>query len=122
MCMDFDPPEFWSERQIKRARKEHRCDECYRTISVGEPYWYAFARHSDGPYSGTTCRHCRVIANWLQRNCGGFVYSMMVEDFGNHAEGSIGMMRLIVGARRKWASFGDRTRLLPAPHDPRDME
>jgi hypothetical protein len=122
MCMiDGNYPEFWSERKIASSRKEHRCDECFRTIRIGEPYWSAFGKQDGGTYTGTTCRHCRVIAEWLVRNCNGFLYSEIVEDFGNHAEGSIDMLRLVVSARRKWSSFADPERLLPVPRAPADM-
>lgn len=120
----FDPcdgPEFWSEKRILRARKEHRCDECNRKIVIGESYWYAFGKQESHTYTGITCLHCRVIAEWLLRNCDGFVYEAMVEDFGNHAEGSIDMLRLVVGAKRQWKSFNDPSKLMPIPSNPRDM-
>lgn len=122
MCMvDYgDAPEFWFERHVKRARLAHECAECHRPIAVGEEYWRGFGKQDGYTYNCATCRHCRVISDWLWRNCDGFVYGAMVEDFGNHAEGSIDMLRLVIGARRRWQRF-DRTGLMSVPRDPRDM-
>lgn len=123
MCMidNGDRPEFWSEKTIRKSRKDHKCGECGRIIAIGEPYWYGFGKQDGYTYDAKTCQHCRIIANWLRRNCNGFIYSAMVEDFGNHAEGGIDMLRLVVGARRQWRSFNDRNVLLPLPRDPKDM-
>jgi hypothetical protein len=46
---------------------------------------------------------------------------MVIEDFGNHATANIPMLRIVVGARRKWCSFVDPSQLLPVPIDPPDM-
>lgn len=35
---DYDPPEFGSINNVKRARKVHRCDECSGPIFAGESY------------------------------------------------------------------------------------
>ncbi len=46
-CEDGDPPEFFTEAK-RRARKEHRCDECYRPIAVGDRY-----QRVSGKWDGT---------------------------------------------------------------------
>ena len=121
MIDDGCRPEFWSEKMIVSARKEHKCEECGRNIGAGEPYWYGFGKQDGYTYDSKTCRHCRVIADWLLRNCNGFMYTAMVDDFRNHAEGTVSMLRLVVGARRKWRRFSDPSRLMPVPADPPDM-
>lgn len=123
MCMidDGDRPEFWSEKSIRKSRKEHKCEECGRAIAVGEPCWYGFGKQDGYTYSSRTCTHCRVIADWLLRNCRGFVYGAMIEDFGNHAEANVAMLRIVVGARRGWRRFGDRAQLMAVPSAPADM-
>ena len=122
MCMaDYgDRPEFWSEKS-QTARKEHRCEECHRTIRAGEVYWCGFGKQEGSTYSSKTCSHCRVASDWLCRNCHGFLYSKVIEDFGEHAEANLPMLRIVVGASRKWQSFTDPARLLPVPADPPDM-
>ena len=122
MCMiEYgDGPEFWHEKS-QTARKEHRCDECSRQIRRGEVYWYAFGKCDGYTYEAKTCSHCRVACEWLNRNCHGFVYQAVIEDFGEHAEDNLPMLRIVVGARRQWQSFADPSRLLPVPADPPDM-
>jgi hypothetical protein len=64
---DFDPPEFY-HREIRRARKPHRCHECGGAIVVGEQY-----EHVRGKWEGyidtfDTCERCVDIRTWLKNN------------------------------------------------------
>lgn len=36
---DGDRASAWSERRIKRARKDHQCQSCCATIRAGRAYW-----------------------------------------------------------------------------------
>lgn len=36
---DYDCAKAWSERRIRRARKDHRCRACGTTIRAGTSYW-----------------------------------------------------------------------------------
>jgi hypothetical protein len=120
MVDDADPPEFWREKS-HHARKAHMCEECGRVISPGEVYWYGFGKQNGYTYDSKTCAHCRVLSDWLVRNCNGYLYGAIIDDFQHHAEGSLPMLRIVVGARRRWRSFQDQARLLPIPTDPPDM-
>jgi hypothetical protein len=120
MADDGDAPEFWREKS-HRARKPHKCEECGREISPGEVYWYGFGKQEGSTYDSRTCAHCRVASNWLLRNCNGFVYGAMIDDLRDHAEGSMPMLRIVVGARRRWRNFQEPAGLLPIPTDPPDM-
>jgi hypothetical protein len=54
---------FYSTRDVKSARKSHRCDECMREISVGSPYrkWSCVA---EGEFwHGTVHQNCQDWAN-----------------------------------------------------------
>lgn len=116
MCMvdQGDGPSFWTETQF-RARKVHRCCECYRDIKAGEQYWKSFGVNDGTASSDKMCEHCRVPAQWLSKSCGGFLYSMVEEDIREHATGNLPLLRFVVGMRRKWRSFTDPSRLLPVP-------
>jgi hypothetical protein len=111
----------FSSRADPKARKAHRCDECGRDILPGETYRYARGMAYDEFWQAKVCAHCMVAAKWLLTNCRGFLYHGILDDFEEHAEGRFGMLRIKVGARRKWASFADPSRLLPVPPYPRDM-
>lgn len=61
-CEDGEPPEFYRERLISRARKAHRCCECSRAIPVGAAYRYTAGKW-DGCFNEyTTCLRCEALA------------------------------------------------------------
>lgn len=64
---DFDPPTVSSARTVT-ARKPHRCEECERTIAVGERYRYRFMVYDGYPQSTYTCSHCHEIEQWVSTN------------------------------------------------------
>lgn len=116
MCMEGEPPDFFSESRPK-ARKEHQCDECLRAIAVGEKY-----RRGAGKWDGeicvrTTCSHCSVGMDLLGKECEGWVYEMVAEDLETHISEilpwSEDAKRLVEGMRRKWRDW-DGT-LMPIP-------
>lgn len=121
MCMvDYgDPCSVYSARDVT-ARKEHRCAECGRCISVGERYRYAFGVQ-DYPFWAHTCAHCIVAQKWLVLNCGGFLHEGVIEDISEHVieypDLAFGLSRLKKGMQRQWRSFKG-SGLLPIPHIP----
>lgn len=123
MCMIDDDgyaPEFWRE-EARRARKQHKCQECNRLVAKGEHYWFHASKHDGKFHSSKMCAHCRVAAQWLLRNCRGYLYTQVIEDLQEHAEANLAMLRLVVGANRKWRSFANPAVLMPIPTDPPDM-
>ncbi len=109
----------------RRARKERRCDECSRTIGVGETY-----RASKGLYDGywsayVMCGHCEVAASWLAANCGGFMHHGVWEDFEEHIteypQLARPLERLRVGRKRRWLRF-DGSGLMAVPPVPPTLE
>lgn len=117
---DTDVNSFYLEQE-RRARKTHRCRECYREIGVGEVYLIASGKSDGSVWASKMCAHCRVASEWLVRNCNGFIFGAVIEDVHEHAEGDLPLLKLVVGARRGWRSFVDPDRLLPVPLDPPDM-
>lgn len=78
-CIDVDEPaDVHHTREIKRARKPHRCCECGRTIPVGSPYRYETAC-SDGRWDTyKTCTLCASIRD--DRFPCGFYWTRLWED------------------------------------------
>lgn len=85
MCMidDGDTPRVHSSRMVK-ARKEHKCDECGRTICKGEPYEYTFIV-MDSASEYHTCQHCLVGCKWLSDTCDGYILGGVKGDLYEHA-------------------------------------
>ncbi len=78
---DYDPPSFLCERILK-ARKEHRCFECRRTIVKGQPY-----ERTAGVWNGSfstykICFACRTLREWVSISlpCFCWCYGNMLED------------------------------------------
>jgi len=102
------------------ARKNHKCSECSRVIAKGEQYLlerYAF----DGEITTSkTCAHCQVVREWLQRECGGWLFGGVAEDIHEHAregEYGFGVKKLSIGMSMKWQLR--RGGLWPIPVVPR---
>lgn len=109
--------------QVKSSRKEHRCNECGRTIAKGEGYHRAELCMEGGWYTFHTCVHCRVACAWLSEQCGGYLHEGVLEDVMEHAAVyHLGRLtRLEVGMKRKWKRF-DGYGLMPVPQVPRVVE
>lgn len=111
MCMadDAEACTFWNSTW-RRARKMYKCGECGRTILYGEHYLY-MAWLFDGDFSTSRmCAHCHVAAEWLMKNCGGWLAWGIREDVQEHVDEYAylgwrylaGLGRLTIGMRRKW--------------------
>jgi hypothetical protein len=64
---DYDPPQFY-HKEIRKARKPHKCCECTGMIAVGEKY-----EHVRGKWEGfldtyDTCERCLDIWQWTKNN------------------------------------------------------
>lgn len=117
MCMHDDPsvdmPEFCG-RSNRKARKDRKCSECFRTIKVGETYEYMAGKWDGRLDTFSTCQHCLVAREWLVNECGGYVFGGVKEDLRQHWEershyrrrwGRDMLKRLagaVWGMRRKW--------------------
>jgi len=124
MCStDGDRADVWTETG-RKARKDHRCTECGRTIVKSEIYWRAFTLFDGRCDTYKTCTHCRVGQAWLIDNCGIFLHHGLDEEMAEHAEDypsiRFGFLRIRVGMHRKWQRF-DGAGLMPLPPAPRDV-
>ena len=109
MCMvDYSEPSKLFHRNEPRACKEHICDECGRTIAVGERYETVAGLDFEGWWwKAKCCAHCQWARGWLNVQCGGFVYHGVREDLEEHwledyLLRNIDLGRRIIGIRRKW--------------------
>lgn len=64
---DFDPAEFYSS-EMRRARKQYRCEECPGHILPGEMHEYVSGKW-DGYFSAfRTCQRCVDLRQWVKNN------------------------------------------------------
>lgn len=108
MCIadyDGEPAAFYHRDMIQRARKPHRCDECFRTIAAGESYERVGAKWEGEVCTHRTCGHCLAARAWLDEVCGGWMHGMICEDLSEHLHDyrSLWLGRVVYGMERKWA-------------------
>lgn len=77
---DFDPPEFYTETRPK-AKKEHCCCECKKTINVGDEYVRITGKWDGVCRTYKTCSHCENLRRLMYKkfdiNC---VYECLYMD------------------------------------------
>ncbi len=122
MCMidDADGSPAFSREQRRKARKPHRCGECFRTIAPGEPYIYVSGLMDGDFVVARQCEHCAAAATLLENHCRGFVYGGVAEDLEDHF-GQLVPWRYQAGRyaasiRRKWRRFSGAG-LMPVPRE-----
>lgn len=95
MCMWDDGGEMWelTRRETRRARKEHRCGECGRTIGKGETYEYLTGLIYGHWDTERTCEQCIAAARWLTVVCEGWLYQGVQQDLGEHVVGHESYLR-----------------------------
>lgn len=63
---DYDPATVYSAEIVKKARKEHKCFECDRTIHRGERYERVFGIWDGDVSVFRTCTHCLEIREYVR--------------------------------------------------------
>ncbi|MCR0981824.1 hypothetical protein [Roseomonas populi] len=105
----------------RKARKAHRCCECFRRIAAGEHYHVEKILFDGRWDTFRTCSQCRVAQLWLAENCGGYVFECAREEMLEHAREyrplAFGLYRVAVGMRRGWRRFG-RDEIMSPPKMP----
>lgn len=133
MCLDVECEyDLIGDPTWRTARKPHRCDECSRTVDVGERYWhYAYKEWGASTVDDARlCAHCRMTIelgaaltgcpmSWwfgsvhsLEGDEGGFVGDILV----NHdlaTRDRYRMLRTVVGRHKQWRRRDGS--LLPVP-------
>jgi len=92
---------------MPKARKDHRCSECGRTIGKGEKYKYEVGIWENSLDVFKTCNQCLDARSWLLKECNGWVYTGVLEDLREHWDYTPTMKlgRLIVSMKRQWKPF-----------------
>lgn len=63
---DGDQPSLFSEREIRSARKQHKCDECQNPINVGESYRSVFGVWDGMADSHRLCSYCVACKEYVE--------------------------------------------------------
>ena len=113
MCMwDADSCEYWEFHSsvIRKARKRHKCGECNRLIELAERYERVVGKWDGNIDTYLTCLYCVAAREWLEHECGGWLYTAIEEDMHEHLGemqgGSyIRLARLVIGIQRGWKQF-----------------
>jgi hypothetical protein len=64
---DYEPADVY-QATVRKARKEHSCDECGGKIISGDKYENVFGVWEGTSSTWKTCQHCRDIRTWVQNN------------------------------------------------------
>lgn len=116
---DYDPPAEFYGVSIRKARKQHRCEECGRYILPGERYEKVVGKW-EGEVSGfNTCTHCLDIRTFVKNSvpCFCWFHGSMLDDAREAIEWAydrasdevrglfMGFGRLVVAGRRARAAI-----------------
>ncbi len=64
---DYDGySEFMSDPVIRKARKQHRCDECGARILPSETYEYVAGKQNGDMWDQHTCSRCLALIEWIE--------------------------------------------------------
>lgn len=95
----------------RRARKDHRCDDCGRGIVKGEQYTYGVWLIDGDLMTAKVCEHCVTAGKWLRVVCGGHLWPGVIEELVEHWDEepdlrSHGLGRLVSVGRSRWHRKG----------------
>ena len=78
---DYEPAQFYCA-QIRKARKEHRCEECGEKIIPGSKYEYVSGKWDSYVNEFKTCERCVNLRVWVKNNvpCFCWCHGNMLED------------------------------------------
>lgn len=113
---DYDPPALWS-REMRRAAKVHRCEECRAHILEGDRYEYVSGMWDGYFCRFRTCALCVDLRQWVTNNlpCFCWAHGNLHEDAheavqdaawraGEEVNGiRFGLGRRLVQIRRRYA-------------------
>lgn len=92
---------------MRKARIEHRCGDCLRSIEPGETYEYFTALYDGYWFEAKTCVHCIEARRWLLDVCGGWLYTEVLDELREHyiessLYASVSLGRLLAAGKRQW--------------------
>lgn len=83
----------------RRARKEHRCDDCHRVIRKGETYIRGVGLGDGTAWTWKECAHCRAILDLYVTY---WDYTYNEDDFQDWEPQTVTELRAKVNYNRKW--------------------
>ena len=100
-------PKFYNAYWVK-ARKAHKCCECYRIIKPKEKYYYAVGKWYSTINTFKTCKYCMQGGKWLIKECGGWSHGGLLEEIIEHAQeyGYPALYKIASGIFHKWSKYG----------------
>lgn len=104
---------------IRKARKAHRCEECWRTIEPGEEYERAAGSWAGDFFTNVACAHCataRRIVRDYDWDYSEIYYGGLAEWLGE-IDGEPALYRLRIGVDRKWRRKDGALMELPGGSD-----
>jgi hypothetical protein len=132
MCLYIDDNDEFEHLSAgyRKARKEHTCGECRRTIEPGERYWFdTMVEVGYGIRTEKMCSHCQGVIDvgialtgchrswwyghvldWLDENTG-FVANI-IRNHDLQSGATVRMLRYVALAKRHWKRHGQ---LVPIP-------
>lgn len=72
---DYDPPSWCTIRNVKSAKKRHKCDECSTWIVEGEAYEYVHGMWMGYIDTFKTCERCLAMRKWATAGARCFCWS-----------------------------------------------
>jgi hypothetical protein len=102
---DYNPPSVFNQKDVK-ARKPHKCSECYRVIAIGETYRNVFGVWDGSSETFFWCAHCDAAQSIVEAatDCHCYLFGALWEDFRETAELSRNktVQRIYHNVRRQW--------------------
>jgi hypothetical protein len=89
--------DIWFPWTHPRARKEHKCDTCYRRIDPGEQYTRGSGVYDGRMTSFKMCAHCKVMLSFID-----YDNEYGPEDFIEFEPASIPELRMKVYFNKRW--------------------
>lgn len=104
--------DFFSTPIHPKARKEHQCDTCFRTIDVGEVYHRQFTVWYGRGHTWKMCLHCEAMIPYLDYDEG---YNN--DDFVNWEPRNLKELRVRVHLNKKWRNNAGELYPIPFQKD-----
>lgn len=109
---------FWNTEQ-RKARKEHVCSDCRRTIRVGETYRHGVGFEGGKLYSEwNDCRHCLFVLHGYDLAWDGEYSPDSFHEWATSGEyQDLGELRMQAGFRKGWTTAQGNLWPLPVHTD-----
>ena len=105
--------EFFGERFRPKARKDHTCSTCFRTISKGETYSRQFCVFDGRAYAWKQCLHCEAMIPYID-----YDYTFSEDDYQCWEPSNIKELRVRVHFNKRWRNSAGELYPIPFQKEP----